>query len=102
MAKQQALTTGPPAVFEAIPDIDWQRNGWQYRPKNKAAVAIRSRRLAELMAEHARDMAAVGMGEGVWPEHSAELLEASKLLLEWADVMEVEAAAQPTGTENDA
>ncbi len=91
-------TTGPPAVFEAIPDIDWQKNGWKYRPINHAAVARQMHHVAARLQDLANGTAAFGRGRGVYPERSGAMQEWSRLLRGWAEEMEGE-AAQPTGTE---
>ncbi len=87
------VRTGPPMAFQAAGGADWQRgDGWRYRPLNAAALAMQARHVAALMQDLANGMAAFGRGRGVWPQHSAELLGASKMLAEWAEEMETEAA----------
>lgn len=79
--------TGPPMAYQATGGANHQRTGWRYRPLNEAAVAHQMRHVAGLMQELANAMAAVGMGRGVWPEKSAELLGASRMLREWAEAV---------------
>jgi len=57
----------------------------------KRDIPPRLRNLADTMQALARDMAAVGMGRGEWPEHSLELHNAGKMARSWAVAIELEA-----------
>lgn len=59
----------------------------------KRDIPPRLRNLADTMQALARDMAAVGMGRGEWPEHSLELHNAGKMAIQWAHEIEVEIEA---------
>ena len=89
------FTTGPPLAYQATGGADWQsRQGWGYRPLNKAALAVRYRRLAHDLNQDAIATAALGMGRGRYPERSKKLLEWSQEARRWAEGIESEVAAE--------
>lgn len=85
------MSDGQGEVLREIESATWRHNP-ALVPHDKAGVALMARRVASDMQALANAMAAVGMGRGVWPEHSAELLGASEVVKEWAGKMDKEAS----------